>query len=185
MEFSQCFPIWNKLTPQQQMAVQNRGGKLLVSAAAGSGKTKVLVERLFAHIAETHCHVDDFLIISYTKAAAAELRARISSALSERLSERPGDRHLRRQLGLLGSARIQTVHAFCQSLIREHFTLCGVEPDFRLADETQRQLLLEQALQIVTDCSCPFGCPSCAGPMGEIGMTGKRTAYELLRELTR
>ena len=62
-----------KLTEQQQAAVENRGGSLLVSAAAGSGKTKVLVERLFRYVTEDHCHIDDFLIITYTKAAAAEL----------------------------------------------------------------------------------------------------------------
>ncbi len=67
------------LTPQQSAAVENRGGSLLVSAAAGSGKTKVLVERLFRYITAEHCHVDDFLIITYTKAAAAELRSKIAA----------------------------------------------------------------------------------------------------------
>lgn len=78
------------LTPQQSAAVENRGGSLLVSAAAGSGKTKVLVERLFRYITAEHCHVDDFLIITYTKAAAAELRSKISEELSRRLAETPG-----------------------------------------------------------------------------------------------
>ena len=72
------------LTEQQQAAVENRGGSLLVSAAAGSGKTKVLVERLFRYVTEDHCHVDDFLIITYTKAAAAELRSKIAAELSKR-----------------------------------------------------------------------------------------------------
>ena len=67
------------LTPQQQAVVENRGGSLLVSAAAGSGKTKVLVERLFRYMEEEHCNVDDFLIITYTKAAAAELRSKIAA----------------------------------------------------------------------------------------------------------
>ena len=74
------------LTPQQSAAVENRGGSLLVSAAAGSGKTKVLVERLFRYITAEHCHVDDFLIITYTKAAAAELRSKISEELSRGLA---------------------------------------------------------------------------------------------------
>ena len=86
------------LTPQQSAAVENRGGSLLVSAAAGSGKTKVLVERLFRYITAEHCHVDDFLIITYTKAAAAELRSKISEELSRRLAETPGGRHRRSQL---------------------------------------------------------------------------------------
>ena len=86
------------LTPQQQAVVENRGGSLLVSAAAGSGKTKVLVERLFRYITEEHCNVDDFLIITYTKAAAAELRSKIASELSKRIAESPRDSHLKRQL---------------------------------------------------------------------------------------
>ena len=72
------------LTPQQRAVVENRGGSLLVSAAAGSGKTQVLVERLFHYIVEEHCSVDDFLIITYTKAAAAELRSKIAAELSKR-----------------------------------------------------------------------------------------------------
>ena len=86
------------LTPQQQAVVENRGGSLLVSAAAGSGKTKVLVERLFRYVTQERCNVDDFLIITYTKAAAAELRGKIAAELSKRLGEDPGDAHLRRQL---------------------------------------------------------------------------------------
>ena len=81
-----------KLTEQQQAAVENRGGSLLVSAAAGSGKTKVLVERLFRYVTEDHCHIDDFLIITYTKAAAAELRSKIAAELSKRMAETPEDR---------------------------------------------------------------------------------------------
>ena len=79
------------LTPQQQAVVENRGGSLLVSAAAGSGKTKVLVDRLFRYVTEERCNIDDFLIITYTKAAAAELRSKIASELSKRLGQTPGD----------------------------------------------------------------------------------------------
>ena len=89
------------LTSEQQAAVDNRGGGLLVSAAAGSGKTKVLVERLFRYVTEERCNIDDFLIITYTKAAAAELRGRIVEELSARLAERPTDAHLRRQATLV------------------------------------------------------------------------------------
>ena len=86
------------LTPQQQAVVENRGGALLVSAAAGSGKTKVLVERLFRYVTEEHCNVDDFLIITYTKAAAAELRGKIATELSRQIALTPEDGHLRSQL---------------------------------------------------------------------------------------
>ena len=87
-----------ELTPDQRKAVEDRGGSLLVSAAAGSGKTKVLVERLFRRIEEEQCSVDDFLIITYTRAAAAELRGKIANELSKRVAEQPESDHLRRQL---------------------------------------------------------------------------------------
>ena len=130
------------LTEQQQAAVENRGGSLLVSAAAGSGKTKVLVERLFRYVTADHCHVDDFLIITYTKAAAAELRSKIAAELSKRLAEAPGDRHLRSQLLRVYQADIKTVDAFCTALLRENTHLLprpgdqqSLTPDFRVLDE--------------------------------------------------
>ena len=85
-----------ELTQDQRMAVEDRGGSLLVSAAAGSGKTKVLVERLFRYIIEEQCAVDDFLIITYTKAAAAELRGKIAAELAKRVAEHPEDGSIRR-----------------------------------------------------------------------------------------
>ncbi len=81
-------------TVEQLAAVEDRGGDLLVSAAAGSGKTRVLVERLFDYVVREHQNLDDFLIITYTRAAAAELRGRIAAELNRRLAEGEGDRHL-------------------------------------------------------------------------------------------
>ena len=100
------------LTEEQSRAVHDRGGGLLVSAAAGSGKTRVLVERLLDRVTGEGADIDDFLVITYTRAAAAELRARIAQELSDRLAERPNDRHLRRQTTLVYKAQISTVHAF-------------------------------------------------------------------------
>ena len=141
------------LTPQQQEVVRNRGGSLLVSAAAGSGKTKVLVERLFRYVTEEHCSLDDFLIITYTKAAAAELRGKIAEELSRRLAESPEDRHLKRQLLRVYQADIKTVDAFCTALLRENTHLLAREedrhaltPDFRVLDESDAQLLRQQVL---------------------------------------
>ena len=85
-------------TPQQRQAMEDRGGSLLVSAAAGSGKTKVLVERLFGYMERERCRIDDFLIITFTKAAAAELRGRIAAELSQRVARQPENMHLRRQM---------------------------------------------------------------------------------------
>ena len=144
------------LTEQQQAAVENRGGSLLVSAAAGSGKTKVLVERLFRYVTEEHCHMDDFLMITYTKAAAAELRSKIAAELSRRLAENPGDRHLRSQLLRVYQADIKTVDAFCTALLRENTHLLAREgerysltPDFRVLDENDAKLLRQRVLERV------------------------------------
>ena len=141
-----------ELTDDQRVAVENRGGSLLVSAAAGSGKTKVLVERLFRYIMQEQCAVDDFLIITYTKAAAAELRGKIAAELSKRVAEHPEDGHLRRQLFRVYQADIKTVDAFCAALLRENtYLLPAVEghsltPDFRVLDEQEADLVKERVL---------------------------------------
>ena len=128
-----------KLTPQQEMAVNNSGGELLVSAAAGSGKTKVLVDRLLRYITDPvrPRNIDDFLIITYTKAAAAELRAKIASKLSERIAQEPENRHLQRQMQRLYLAKISTVHSFCADLLREYAYRLDIPSDFRVAEENE------------------------------------------------
>ena len=141
-----------EMTPEQRMAVEDRGGSLLVSAAAGSGKTKVLVERLFRYITDEHCAVDDFLIITYTKAAAAELRGKIAAELAKRVAEQPEDGHLRRQLFRVYQADIKTVDAFCASLLRENVYLLSLveghslTPDFRVLDEQEAGMVKERVL---------------------------------------
>ena len=142
-----------KLTEQQRAAVENRGGSLLVSAAAGSGKTKVLVERVFSYLMEEHCHVDDFLIITYTRAAAAELRGKLAAELASRVAQNPGDRHLRQQMFRVYQADIKTVDGFCAQLLRQHVHLLPpvdgrcLTPDFRVLDESEAALLRERALE--------------------------------------
>ena len=142
-----------KLTEQQHAAVFDRGGSLLVSAAAGSGKTKVLVERVFSYLTQERCDVDDFLIITYTRAAAAELRARLAAELAARVAATPEDRHLRRQMFRVYQADIKTVDAFCAALLREHIHLLepvdgrSLTPDFRVLDEAEARLLKDRALE--------------------------------------
>lgn len=128
-----------KLTPQQRVAVENRGGKLLVSAAAGSGKTKVLVDRLISYLSDpvNPANIDDFLIITYTKAAAGELRSKIAAKLSERIAAEPSNRHLQRQMQRLYLTKISTVHSFCSDIIREYAYMLDVAADFRVADENE------------------------------------------------
>ena len=125
----------DKLTPQQKMAVENRGGELLVSAAAGSGKTKVLVDRLMRYIMDPvdPANIDDFLIITYTKAAAAELRGKIADKLTEQIALQPANRHLQQQMQRLYLAKISTVHAFCADILREFAYRLDIAADFRIA----------------------------------------------------
>ena len=146
------------LTPQQRAVVEDRGGSLLVSAAAGSGKTKVLVDRLFRYVTDEGCNVDDFLIITYTKAAAAELRSKIASELSKRLAEDSGNSHLKRQLLRVYQADIKTVDAFCTALLRENTHLLpkdedkhALTPDFRVLDEGDAQLVRQRILNRVME----------------------------------
>jgi len=137
-----------KLTPQQQQAVVNRGGKLLVSAAAGSGKTKVLVDRLLRFLTDPvdPANLDDFLIITYTKAAASELRGKIAAKLTERIAMEPENRHLQRQMQRLFLTKISTVHGFCADILREYAYRLELPGDFRVADENECRELRESVL---------------------------------------
>ena len=142
-----------KLTPEQAEAVRNRGGKLLVSAAAGSGKTKVLVDRLMSYLMDPAdpADLDEFLIIPYTKAAASELRGKIAAKLTERMAEDPENRHLQRQMQRLYLTKISTVHAFCADILREYAYLLDLPADFRVADENECAALRENCMSRLLD----------------------------------
>ena len=136
-----------KLTPSQQAAVENRGGALLVSAAAGSGKTKVLVDRVLRRVEVEQRDLDDFLMITFTQPAAAELRGKLIDRLSEQLSLHPNDRHLQRQLSRVYLAQISTVHAFCAGLLREYAHVLDLPADFRIMDEQEAARLCTRAME--------------------------------------
>ncbi len=142
-----------KLTPEQKEAVVNRGGTLLVSAAAGSGKTKVLVDRLMGYLMDPvdPANIDDFLMITYTKAAAAELRGKIAAKLSEHVAADPANSHLQRQLQRLYLTKISTVHAFCGDVLREYAYKLDIPGDFRVADENECREIRETVLQKLLD----------------------------------
>ena len=131
-------------TAEQRAAIDSEGGRLLVSAAAGSGKTKVLVERLLRKV-DAGEDIDRFLVITFTNAAAAELRARIMDVLFDRVAANPADLRLRRQAQLLGRAHIETIHGFCASLLREYAHKLRLPRDFRVADEKETANLADQA----------------------------------------
>ena len=142
-----------KLTDQQRNAVYNRGGSILVSAAAGSGKTKVLVDRILSYLTDPDdpVNIDEFLIITYTKAAASELRGKIAAKLSERIAENPSNKHLQRQMQRLYLTKISTVHSFCTDILREYAYKLNIPSDFRMAEETESQQLQVRVLEQVLD----------------------------------
>ena len=138
-----------KPTPSQALAIRSRGSAVLVSAGAGSGKTKVLTERLMAWLrdGDTPADLDSFLVITFTRAAAGELRGRILEELSAALAADPGNRHLRRQSALCRRAQIGTIHSFCADLLRENSHLAGLSPDFKIADEERTEAMKASALE--------------------------------------
>ena len=140
-------------TPAQKAAIEARGSALLVSAGAGSGKTRVLTERLMSRICDDDepMDLDSFLIITFTRAAAGELRGRIMEELAERLAREPGNRRLRRQNALCSRAQIGTIHSFCASLLRENCHLLGLSPDFKIVDEERAEAMKQAALERVLE----------------------------------
>ena len=140
-------------TQAQQHAISARDGTLLVSAAAGSGKTAVLVQRVIERLTDPDhpCDADRLLVVTFTNAAAAEMRQRIAEAIESLLEKDPGNTRLQRQQMLLPQAHISTIHSFCSELVREHFYQLGISPDFRISDSNEMDLLREEAIQQVME----------------------------------
>ena len=138
-----------KWTSEQQQVIDLRGHNILVSAAAGSGKTAVLVERIIARLNrdETPVDVDHMLIVTYTDAAAAEMKERIGAAIEKALEENPSSEHLKRQSALIHTAQITTIHSFCLNVIREYFHTIDLDPGFRVAEEGELKLLKQDVMQ--------------------------------------
>ncbi|MGH7214671.1 MAG: UvrD-helicase domain-containing protein, partial [Tepidisphaeraceae bacterium] len=129
-------------TPEQLLGITLTGHQVLVSAAAGSGKTSVLAERC-AHLvcdASPRCEVDQLLVVTFTENAAAEMKSRIERALRERFAGVPTP-HLKRQLDLIDRAQVGTMHGFCARLLRQHFHLVGLDPSFNILDGEEAKLL--------------------------------------------
>lgn len=136
-------------TPKQQQVISMRNRNILVSAAAGSGKTAVLVQRIIDKISDTRKPVDldKLLIVTFTNAAAAEMRQRIGEAIEEKVEQEPTNVHLLRQLTLLHHAPITTIHSFCLSIIRNYFHRIDLDPAFRIGDEGELKLLQEDVAE--------------------------------------
>ena len=143
-----------KFTPEQQRVIELHNSNILVSAAAGSGKTAVLVERIIRMICdgEHPADIDRLLIVTFTNAAAAEMRERIAAGIAARLEADPGNEHIQKQSALLHNAQITTIDSFSLFLIRNHFNEIGLDPDFRVADVGEIKLLQQEVLaQLLED----------------------------------
>lgn len=140
-------------TKEQQEVIDLRNCSLLVSAAAGSGKTAVLVERIIKRLTkdEDLADVDELLIVTYTEAAAAEMKERIREAIQKELFKCPQDERLQRQATLIHGAKITTIHSFCLSVIREHFHKIDLDPGFRIGEEGELKLLRQDVLETVLE----------------------------------
>ncbi|MFD3156291.1 helicase-exonuclease AddAB subunit AddA [Haloimpatiens sp. FM7330] len=138
-----------KWTNEQKQAIETRNCNLLVAAAAGSGKTAVLVERIINIIIDMDnpVDIDRLLVVTFTNAAASEMRERIAKALSKKLEQNPESKRLQRQLTLLNKANITTFHSFCLEVIRNNFHCIDLDPDFRISDETENILLKQETLE--------------------------------------
>lgn len=148
-----------KWTPQQRAAIDDRGRSVIVSAAAGSGKTAVLVERLLCILSDTEHRVpaESIVVVTFTNDAAAQMKQRLYQALSEKLAALSGEEDeesalwLMRQQSALGNAKISTINAFCFDLIRENADICGVSPQFSIVEPAEEAVYVRRALQEVLD----------------------------------
>jgi ATP-dependent helicase/nuclease subunit A len=142
-----------KWTSEQQKVIELRNRNILVSAAAGSGKTAVLVERIIQMLTseENPVNVDRLLIVTFTEAAASEMKQRIREAIEGALEKWPQNTHLQRQATLIHSAQITTIHSFCLSVIRDHFHVLDIDPGFRIAEEGELKLLRQDVLDFMLE----------------------------------
>ena len=138
-----------KWTNEQLQAIETRRCNLLVAAAAGSGKTAVLVERIIRMITneESPVDIDKLLVVTFTSAAASEMRERIASAISKSLEKSPNSKNLQRQLTLLSRANITTMHSFCLDVIKNYFYTIDLDPSFRIGDETEAILMKNEIIE--------------------------------------
>ncbi len=140
-------------TPQQQTVIDDRGNNLIVSAAAGSGKTAVLVERVIKKITDEKnpADVDRLLVVTFTKAAAAEMKERLRAAIEARLEKNPDDEHMRRQQLLLTNSYITTIDSFCLRVIRNYYQTADIDPSFRVMGDEEKKLMVSDVLADVLE----------------------------------
>ena len=146
-------------TKEQQQVIELRNRNILVSAAAGSGKTAVLVERIITRLTkdENPLNVDELLIVTFTEAAASEMKERIHGAIEKALEREPDNLHLQRQATLIHQANITTIHKFCLSVIRDFFHTIDLDPGFRVGEEGELKLLKKDVAESVLEAAYEEG----------------------------
>ena len=146
-------PPHETFTDEQWKAIHASGKDILVSAAAGSGKTKVLITRMIEKVLNTEhpIDVDQLLVVTFTNAAAAEMRHRMAGALEEAIADNPSSAHLRRQLNLLNKAQISSLHSFCLQVVRHYSYVLDIDPGFRIADATEAAILRDDTVALVLE----------------------------------
>src|SRR5690625_140586 len=137
-----------KWTKEQEDAIYSKGKDILVAAAAGSGKTAVLVERIIQKLLspDVPINIDSLLVVTFTNAAAQEMRNRVGLALENALAKHPDSNHLKKQLSLLQQASISTLHSFCMDIVKQHSYLLEIDPAFRIADEMESDLIKQDVI---------------------------------------
>ena len=140
-----------KWTTEQMQAIKLKGANILVSAGAGSGKTSVLVERIVNKIINDGVDIDKILVVTFTNAAASEMRQRLMDAIYKKIDENPNDDNLQRQLMLINKANISTIHSFCLNVIRNNFFEIGISNNFRVADSTEIEIMKQEVVEDIFD----------------------------------
>ncbi len=138
-----------KWTPEQLQAIEEKGENILVAAGAGSGKTAVLVERIIQKIIKDKIDIDKILVVTFTNAAAAEMRERILEAIYKKLEKEPDNEHLQKQIVLLGKANISTIDSFCLDIIKNNFYELDIAPNCRIGDETEIIIIKQETIEEV------------------------------------
>jgi len=185
MPTQQPKPLDSTWTDDQWDAISLSGRNMLVAAAAGSGKTAVLVERIIRRIASEQqpVDVDRLLVATFTKAAASEMKHRIRDALEKELLRQPRSQHLRKQLALMGRASITTLHSFCLEVVQRYFSLIRLDPGFRIVNETEAELLRQDLLEELLEAYYAASEPEPSSPFWRLvdAFSGERSDAALMQ----
>ena len=176
-----------KWTDEQKDAIGDRGCNLLVAAGAGAGKTAVLVQRIIEKIMDDDepVDIDKMLVVTFTNAAAAEMRERIGDAITRELDRNPSSMRLQSQLTLLSRANIMTIHSFCLGVIKSNFHLLDIEPNFRICDETEAVLLKQEVMDELFEDKFDMGDEAFINLVKALGDSDDKVIQDLVQNLYR